>query len=159
MTMAKKNGKAAVGVGDAAPDFRLPGTGGREYSLSDYRGRVVVLVFYPGDDTPVCTRQLVCYSNELAQFADLDAQVLAVSTQDVASHEAFATKHRLAMPLLADVDKDVHRRYGVLGVLDMPRRSVFVIDGAGVVRYAHRAVVGVTFRPVDELTAAVRAAR
>jgi peroxiredoxin Q/BCP len=157
--MAKKNGKGAVNVGDVAPDFRLPGTGGREYALSDYRGRVVVLVFYPGDDTPVCTRQLVCYSNELAQFAELDAQVLAVSTQDVASHEAFAAKHRLTMPLLADVDKNIHRSYGVLGVLDLPRRSVFVIDAGGVVRYAHRAVVGVTFRPVDELTAAVRAAR
>ena len=157
--MAKKNGKGTVNVGDTAPDFRLPGTGGREYALSDYRGRVVVLVFYPGDDTPVCTRQLVCYSNELAQFAELDAQVLAVSTQDVASHEAFAAKHRLTMPLLADVDKSVHRNYGVLGMLDMPRRSVFVIDAGGVVRYAHRAVVGVTFRPVDELTAAVRAAR
>ena len=157
--MAKKNGKGAVNVGDVAPDFRLPGTGGREYALSDYRGRVVVLVLYPGDDTPVCTRQLVCYSNELAQFAELDAQVLAVSTQDVASHEAFAAKHRLTMPLLADVDKNVHRSYGVLGVLDLPRRSVFVIDAGGVVRYAHRAVVGVTFRPVDELTAAVRAAR
>ena len=157
--MAKKNGKGAVNVGDVAPEFRLPGTGGREYALSDYRGRVVVLVFYPGDDTPVCTRQLVCYSNELAQFAELDAQVLAVSTQDVASHEAFAAKHRLTMPLLADVDKNVHRSYGVLGVLDLPRRSVFVIDAGGVVRYAHRAVVGVTFRPVDELTAAVRAAR
>jgi len=157
--MARKNHKDAVSVGDTAPDFRLPGTGGREYALSDYRGRVVVLVFYPGDDTPVCTRQLVCYSNELAQFSELDAQVLAVSTQDVASHEAFAAKHRLTMPLLADVDKSVHRSYGVLGVLDLPRRSVFVIDGSGVVRYAHRAVVGVTFRPVDELTAAVRAAR
>ena len=157
--MAKKNGKGAVSVGDVAPEFRLPGTGGREYALSDHRGRVVVLVFYPGDDTPVCTRQLVCYSNELAQFAELDAQVLAVSTQDVASHEAFAAKHRLTMPLLADVDKNIHRSYGVLGVLDLPRRSVFVIDAGGVVRYAHRAVVGVTFRPVDELTAAVRAAR
>ncbi len=157
--MARKNGKTTVGVGDPAPDFRLPGTGSREYALSDYRGRVVVLVFYPGDDTPVCTRQLVCYSNDLAQFAELDAQVLAVSTQDVASHEAFAAKHRLTMPLLADVDKNVHRDYGVLGVLDLPRRSVFVIDATGIVRYAHRAVVGVTYRPVDELTAAVRAAR
>lgn len=157
--MAGRNGKGAVNVGDAAPDFRLPGTGGREFSLSEYRGRVVVLVFYPGDDTSVCTRQLVCYNNELAQFAELDAQVLALSTQDVASHEAFAAKHQLAMPLLADVDKDVHRRYGVLGVLDLPRRSVFVIDADGVVRYVHRAVVGVTYRPVDELTAAVRAAR
>jgi peroxiredoxin Q/BCP len=157
--MARKNGKGAVGVGDTAPDFRLPGTGGRHWSLSELRGRVVVLVFYPGDDTPVCTRQLVCYNNELAQFAELDAQVLAVSAQDVASHEAFAAKHRLTMPLLADVDKAVHRSYGVLGVLDLPRRSVFVIDPAGIVRYAHRAVVGVTYRPVDELTAAVRAAR
>ena len=149
----------SISVGDTAPDFTLPATGGRSISLSDFRGQPVVIVFYPGDDTPVCTKQLCSYNNELAQFAELDAQVLAVSTQDVASHEAFAAKHRLTMPLLADVDKNVHRGYGVLGVLDLPRRSVFVIDAGGVVRYAHRAVVGVTFRPVDELTAAVRAAR
>ena len=153
--MAKKNGKGAVNVGDVAPDFRLPGTGGREYALSDYRGRVVVLVFYPGDDTPVCTKQLNCYNNDLAQFVDVGAQVIAVSAQDVASHERFAAKHGFGFPLLSDTDKAVAGQYGTLGPLGFPRRSVFVIDGQGVIRYAHRAIAGLTFRPVDELLRAI----
>ncbi|MFZ9622070.1 MAG: peroxiredoxin [Ilumatobacteraceae bacterium] len=148
-----------INVGDAAPDFTLPGTGARNYSLSQYRGSPVVLVFYPGDNTPVCTKQLCSYNDELSQFAGLSAQVLGISAQDVASHEAFAAKHGFRFPLLADVDKAVHRAYGVLGLMDLPRRSVFVVDGAGVVRYAHRAVVGVTYRPVGELVDAITAIR
>lgn len=148
-----------INVGDAAPDFALPGTGARNYSLSQYRGSPVVLVFYPGDNTPVCTKQLCSYNDELSQFAGLSAQVLGISAQDVASHEAFAAKHGFRFPLLADVDKAVHRAYGVLGLMDLPRRSVFVVDGAGVVRYAHRAVVGVTYRPVGELVDAITAIR
>jgi len=147
----------AVAVGDQAPEFTLPGTGATSYSLSNYRGSPVVLVFYPGDNTPVCTRQLCAYNNELAQFAGLSAQVLGISAQDVASHEAFSAKHGFAFPLLSDVDKSVHRAYGVLGLMDMPRRSVFVLDGAGVIRYAHRAVLGVTYRPVRELVDAIAA--
>jgi peroxiredoxin Q/BCP len=148
----------SLGVGDPAPDFTLPGTGGRTYTLSEFRGRVVVLVFYPGDDTPVCTRQLNSYNDDLAQFERVDAQVLAISAQDVASHERFGAKHGFKFPLLADTDKAVHRAYDVLGPLGFPRRSVFVIDRAGVVRYAHRAVAGLTFRSVDELVEAARAA-
>lgn len=149
----------SVGIGDAAPDFTLPGTGGRSYSLSQFRGAPVVLVFYPGDNTPVCTKQLCSYNDELSQFVDVSAQVLGISAQDVASHEKFSAKHGFQFPLLADTDKAVHRLYGVLGVMDMPRRSVFVIDASGIVRYVHRAFVGVTFRPVGELVEAVNAAR
>lgn len=148
-----------VDIGDVAPEFTLPGTGARNYSLSQFRGSPVVLVFYPGDNTPVCTKQLCTYNDELSQFAGLSAQVLGISAQDVASHEKFAAKHGFQFPLLADVDKAVHRAYGVLGLMEMPRRSVFVVDGAGVIRYAHRAVVGVTFRPVGELVNAITAIR
>lgn len=148
----------SVAVGDKAPDFSLPGTGGRSYSLSQYAGQTVVLVFYPGDDTPVCTKQLNCYNNELAQFTDVGAQVLAVSAQDMASHERFATKHGFQFPLLSDTDKAVAGLYGTLGPLGFPRRSVFVIDAQGIVRYAHRAIAGLTFRPVEELVGAIRAA-
>ncbi|MEY4159011.1 MAG: hypothetical protein RL743_1506 [Actinomycetota bacterium] len=148
----------SVSVGDKAPDFTLPGTGDRSYSLSQYAGQTVVLVFYPGDDTPVCTKQLNCYNNELAQFTDVGAQVLAVSAQDVASHDRFATKHGFQFPLLSDTDKAVAALYGTLGPLGFPRRSVFVIDAAGVVRYVHRAIAGLTFRPVEELVGAIRAA-
>jgi thioredoxin-dependent peroxiredoxin len=146
----------SVGVGDRAPEFTLPGTGGRSYSLADYAGRTVVVVFYPGDETPVCTKQLVCYNNELAQFTDVGAQVLAISAQDLASHEKFAAKHGFDFPLLSDTDKAVAGTYGTLGPLGFPRRSVFVVDPAGIIRYAHRAIAGLTFRPVDELVAAVR---
>ncbi len=125
-------------VGDKAPEFTLPGTGGRTYSLADYRGTPVVLVFYPGDDTPVCTTQLSAYSNDISQFEDVGAQVLAVSPQDVDSHEKFSCKQGgFKFPLLADGDKEVGRAYGIVGPLGFYRRSVFVVDGEGVVRYAY----------------------
>jgi peroxiredoxin Q/BCP len=149
----------SIAVGDRAPDFTLPGTGQREYSLSDYAGSPVVLVFYPGDDTPVCTRQLNTYNDDLAQFEQVGAQVLAISPQDLASHERFAAKHGFGFPLLADTDKAVAGRYGTLGPLGFPRRSVFVVDAEGIVRYAHRAIAGLTFRPVEELLEAVTSAR
>lgn len=145
-------------VGEPAPDFTLPGTGGRDYTLSDYRGRPVVLVFYPGDDTPVCTKQLNSYNDDLGAFDEVGAQVLAISPQDVASHERFATKYGFRFPLLADVGKVVAAAYGTLGPMGFPRRSVFVIDREGVLRWSHRSIAGLSFRPVDEITTAVRAA-
>lgn len=146
-------------VGETAPEFTLPGTGGREYSLSSYRGQPVVLVFYPGDDSPVCTKQLNSYNNELSAFDNVGAQVLAVSAQDMNSHDDFATKYGFKFPLLADTDKAVANLYGTVGPLGFPRRSVFVIDAQGIVRYAHKAIAGLTFRPVEELVAAIEAAR
>lgn len=149
----------AIAVGDQAPDFTLPGTQQKSYSLSSYKGQPVVLVFYPGDDTPVCTKQLNSYNNELSAFSEVGAQVLAISAQDVASHDEFSDKHGFGFPLLADVEKTVAALYGTVGPLGFPRRSVFVIDAAGVIRYVHRAIAGLTFRPVEELVAAVEAAR
>ena len=140
-------------VGERAPDFTLPGTDDQEYSLAQYRGRPVVLVFYPGDDTPVCTKQLNSYNDDIDQFAELDAQVLGISAQDVASHEEFSDKYGFSFPLLADVDKKVAGLYGTLGPIGFPRRSVFIVDGEGIIRYAHRAIAGLTFRPVSELIA------
>lgn len=141
----------SISVGDKAPAFTLPSTGGASVSLSDFAGRPVVLVFYPGDDTPVCTKQLNSYNDDLAQFEALDAQVLGISAQSVDSHEKFAGKHGFKFPLLADTDKAVAGAYGTLGPIGFPRRSVFIIDADGVVRYAHRAIAGLTFRPVSEL--------
>jgi peroxiredoxin Q/BCP len=146
-------------VGDVAPDFTLPGTGGRSYSLSEYRGQPVVLVFYPGDNTPVCTKQLTSYTTDIGQFDGVGAQVLGISPQSVESHEGFAAKHGFKFPLLADTDKRVAGLYGTLGPLGYPRRSVFVVDAEGMVRYAHRAIAGLTFRSTDELVRAVEAAR
>ncbi|MFZ9629466.1 MAG: peroxiredoxin [Ilumatobacteraceae bacterium] len=145
----------SVGIGDRAPSFTLPADGGRRFSLDEFAGRPVVLVFYPGDDTAVCTRQLVSYNDELAQFEGLEAQVLGISAQDVASHDRFRDKHGFRFPLLADTDKAVAAAYGVLGPLGFPRRSVFIVDRDGIIRYAHRAIAGVTYRPVAELVQAL----
>lgn len=145
-------------VGDTAPDFTLPGTGDRDYSLREYAGRPVVLVFYPGDSTPVCTIQLNAYNHDLAEFEGLGAQLLAVSPQGVESHEKFSCKQGgFGFPLLADTAKVVGKAYGILGPLGFYKRSVFVIDGEGIVRYAHRSPHGVTFRKTPELLKAIQA--
>ena len=149
----------AVSIGDIAPDFTLPATGGTTVSLSSFRGQPVVLVFYPGDDTPVCTKQLNSYNNELSAVEGVGAQVLALSAQDVSSHDQFSSKHGFGFPLLADTDKAVAALYGTVGPLGFPRRSVFVINAEGVITYAHRAIAGITYRPVSELVAAVEASR
>lgn len=153
-----------VRIGDAAPDFAVEGTDGtpegrRVYRLSDFRGMPVVLVFYPADDSVVCTRQLVSYTKEFPSFESVDAVVLALSPQGVDRHEAFAqSQGGFAFPLLADVDKAVGAAYGVVGPLGFYKRSAFVVDAGGTVRYAHRSMTGLTFRPTEELVAAVREA-
>jgi thioredoxin-dependent peroxiredoxin len=144
-----------VDVGDLAPDFTLPGTSNKSYSLSQFRGQTVVLVFYPGDDTLVCTKQLCAYNNELSQFSNVNAQILAISAQDIASHEAFSAKQGYKFPLLSDTEKTVASLYSVVGLFGLPKRSVFVVDANGVIKYAHRSVLGVTYRPVSELIEAV----
>jgi peroxiredoxin len=146
-------------VGDVAPDFTLPGTGGREYSLAAYRGKPVLLVFYPGDNTPVCTTQLNQYSDDFEQFEGLGAQVLALSPQSVESHENFSCQQGgFKFPLLADTDKSVGDLYGVVGPLGFYRRSVFVIDGDGRIRYGHRSAHGLTYKKTDELLAVLKTA-
>ena len=141
----------SLSLGDAAPAFTLPSTGGGQVSLGQYLGQPLVIVFYPGDDTPVCTKQLNSYNDDLSQFEALNAQVVAISAQSVESHEKFSDKHGFKFPLLADTDKVVAAAYGTLGPLGFPRRSVFIVDASGTVRYSHRAIAGLTFRPVGEL--------
>lgn len=149
-------------MGDQAPPFTLPaieGTDRREISLADYTGQPVVVVFYPGDDTPVCTRQLRSYTANIGDFTDVGAQVLAISPQSVDSHERFADgQGGFAFPLLADADKAVGTAYGILGPLGFYRRSVFVVDGTGRIAWRHRAVAGLTYRSTDELVKAVKEA-
>ena len=153
----------AVTAGDLAPPFTLPGIQDgkrREYALGDLAGRPVVLVFYPGDNTPVCTRQLNAYSADIDQFLALDAQVLAISPDDLDSHEGFADHQGgLAFPLLADADRDVARTYGVLGPVGFYRRCVFVVDPSGRLAYVHRGFAGTTFRRTPELVEAIRSAQ
>lgn len=143
-----------IEVGQSAPDFTLPGVCDgerRDYTLSEYRGRKVVLAFYPGDNTPGCTRQMCSYRDDLAKFNDTGAVLLGISPQDVDSHEQWAEKKGFTFPLLADVDKKVIEEYGVGAPLIGVRRSVFVVDPEGVVRFEDRKLIGATFVPADKL--------
>ena len=109
----------------------------------------MLLVFYPADNSPVCTQQLRSYSEDLNEFEKLGAAVLCLSPQDVASHEAFAAAQALRLPLLSDEDKAVGRAYGILGPLGFYRRSVFVVDRDGVIRFARRSLSNLTYLPTS----------
>jgi thioredoxin-dependent peroxiredoxin len=145
---------AKLNAGDPAPDFELPGTGERTYRLSDYRGRKLILAFYPGDFTAVCTKQFCSYRDQGDRLEGLGAEVLGISPQSVGSHERFVEEKRLNVPLLADEDKQVARAYGVLAG-PMVRRAIFVIDEEGVVRHRKVTLAGLSFESVDDLERAV----
>ena len=125
-------------VSDLAPDFTLPRDGGGDVSLSDLRGSVVVLFFYPRDDTPGCTKESIGFSQDLQSFADVGAQVFGISKDTVAKHDKFVAKHSLTTPLLSDADGTMCQDYGVWVEKNMYgrksmgiERSTFVIDGEG----------------------------
>lgn len=153
-------------IGTAAPDFTLPsvsvaaGIARRgDQRLSAERGHPVVLAFYPGDDTPVCTKQLCSYTSELTQFTDLDAVVWGISPQNLGSHEEFARRNALGFPLLADTDKEVINAYGV-GVIGIGvRRSVFVVDASGIVRWRFIGLLGLRYPDATTIANEVLAAR
>ena len=147
---------AKINVGERAPDFELPGTGDRTYRLADYRGRKVILAFYPGDFTAVCTKQFCSYRDQSDKLDGLGADVLGISPQSVDSHERFVEEKRLNVPLLADEDKQVARAYGVLAG-PMVRRAIFVVDEEGIVRHRKVTLAGLTFESVDDLQSAVAA--
>jgi thioredoxin-dependent peroxiredoxin len=137
-------------VGEQAPDFELPGTDG-PFRLSDHRGERVVLLFYPGDNTMVCTKQFCSYRDRAEDFAALNATVVGISSQDLATHEDFIAKHSLNVPLLADVDKAVAKSYSAFSARLGTKRAVIVIDEAGIVRHRHDHVLGLDYQSVDEL--------
>jgi peroxiredoxin Q/BCP len=143
-------------VGEQAPDFELPGTGG-SFRLSEHRGERVVLLFYPGDNTLVCTKQFCSYRDRAEDFAALDATVVGISSQDLASHEGFAAKHALNVPLLADVDKKVAKAYGAFSPRLGVKRAVIVIDEQGVVSHRHDHLLGLDYQSVDDLKQALQA--
>src|SRR3954468_17002451 len=136
--------------GDPAPDFELESTTG-PFRLSEQRGRTLVLLFYPGDNTPVCTRQFCSYRDRSDDFADLDATIVGISDQDLDSHAAFVAKHGLNVPLLSDADGRVAKLYGAHAPVVGTRRAVVVVDEQGVVRARHDHRLGLDFQTVDEL--------
>jgi peroxiredoxin Q/BCP len=147
-----------------APDFTLPGitvTGSQVsdslYTLSQQRGQPLVLAFYPGDNTPVCTRQLCSYTSGLEGLTGSGGRVWAISPQGLASHEQFARKFGLAFPLLADEGLTVARQYGIVLAGVGLRRSVFVVDADGVLRWKHITLVGLTYPAADVISAQLAA--
>jgi thioredoxin-dependent peroxiredoxin len=142
-------------IGDPAPDFSLDGPDGR-FTLSEHRGERVVLLFYPGDDTTVCTKQFCSYRDAGDQIAGLDATLVGISTQDVASKVAFAAKHGLTTRLLADPGGVVATAYGVYSKrFKLAKRTVFVIDEDGLVAHRHANFVSLSYDDVDDLRAAL----
>jgi thioredoxin-dependent peroxiredoxin len=128
----------------------------------------VVLLFYPGDETPVCTKQFCSYRDNADEMAELDATIVGISPQDLDSHRSFIDHHGLTVPLLADTDVKVSKAYGVTrpwkaGRHWVPKlgtgssRAAFVIDEEGIVRFRHDDLFDATFLQVDELREALRA--
>jgi peroxiredoxin Q/BCP len=141
-------------VGERAPEFSLPATTGTVALRELIAEGAVLLVFYPGDDTPVCTAQLCDYRDHLATFSELGVRVVAINSQSLESHREFARKHRLPFPLASDPDRAVCRAYGAAGLLGLTKRALVLVDRAGVVRYA-RTDLPIFRRSAEELRDAI----
>src|SRR5688500_6225181 len=137
-------------VGQPAPDFTLRDGASQEWKLSDQRGKVVVLLFYPGDETPICTRQMCSVRDRWEDYSRTGAEVVGISTDSVESHKKFAEHYDLPLRLLSDVQGEVAKLYGAQSLIPgKVARSVFVIDRAGVIRYRDVRPLGL-FRPKDD---------
>ncbi|HWF88719.1 MAG TPA: peroxiredoxin [Pyrinomonadaceae bacterium] len=147
-------------VNTPAPDFTLKDGNGADWRLSDHRGKVVVLLFYPGDETPVCTRQMCSLRDRWHDYLETGAEVVGISSDSIESHKKFAAHHELPLRLLSDSDGAVSRLYGARSLIPgRVARSVFVIDANGIVRHRDVRPIGL-FKPKDDDNiAAIKAAQ
>ena len=147
-------------VGAAAPDFSLNDGHDERWRLLDQRGNVVVLLFYPGDETPICTRQMCSVRDRWEDYASTGAEVVGISTDSVESHQKFAEHHDLPLRLLSDESGAVANLYGARSLIPgKVARSVFVIDANGIIRHRDVRPLGL-FRPKDdEVIKAIREAQ
>jgi peroxiredoxin len=144
--MATSDNSQLAPVGAAAPDFELNSTPDQTVQLTDFRGRPVVLAFYPADWSPVCGDQMALYNEMCPEFDEYHAQLLGISVDGAWCHRAFAEARKLKFPLLADFEPkgEVSRRYGAYRTKDgFSERALFVIDAAGIVRWHYLSPVGV----------------
>lgn len=149
---------AKLKVGDPAPDFTKPWTGEGDFTLFDRRGGWVILAFYPGDETAVCTRQFCSYRDNADSIDALDAEMVGISPQGVDSHSAFISNHDLNLPLIADEELDVADAYGVKFGPTL-RRSIFIIDPEGRVAYKDVKLVGLSFTDTEAIARALDEAK
>jgi len=149
-----------VGVGSKAPDFTLPSQSGEMVRLKEFLGeKVVILYFYPKDDTPGCTKEACAFRNEHEEFEKLDAEVIGISSDSVESHRRFAEKHDLSFTLLSDEGGKVRKLYGVSNTFGIfPGRVTYVIDEAGVVRHVFSSQIGAV-KHVEEALKSLAAIR
>jgi thioredoxin-dependent peroxiredoxin len=149
----------STAVGAQAPDFSLPDQDNNEWRLSAHRGKTVVLLFYPGDETPVCTRQMCSLRDRWPDYVSTGAEIVGISTDSVESHKKFIEHHGLPLRLLSDAGRSVADRYGARSLIPgKVTRSVFVIDAEGIISHRDVRPVGL-FRPKDdEVIAAIRRA-
>ena len=147
-------------VNSPAPDFTLKDANGDDWRLADHRGKVVVLLFYPGDETPICTRQMCSVRDRWDDYVATGAEVVGISSDSIESHRKFAEHHNLPLRLLSDSEGVAANLYGAHSLIPgKVARSVFVIDAQGIVRHSDVRPLGL-FKPKDDATiAAIRAAQ
>ena len=141
-----KREDAVLGPGKLAPNFSLNSTPDQKVSLNDFRGQPVILAFYPADWSPVCTDQLSLYAMVMPEFKKFNAELLAISVDNIWSHLAFAKDRKLNFPVLADFEPkgSVSRKYGAFKEkIGESARALFVIDGKGVIRWSHLSPDGI----------------
>lgn len=139
-----------MNINEPAPDFSLPDGNGERWRLSDHRGKVVVLLFYPGDETPVCTKQMCSLRDRWEDYIATGAEVVGISSDSVESHRKFAEHHDLPLRLLSDSEGTAANLYGARSwIPGRVARSVFVIDPRGILRYTDIRRVGL-IRPKDD---------
>jgi peroxiredoxin Q/BCP len=145
-------GEPGVKVGERAPDFTLPDATGKDVSLAAFRGRPVVLYFYPKDDTPGCTKEACSFRDQYEDFREVGAEVVGVSSDSSEAHKKFASRYKLPFTLLADRGGQVRKLYGVPATLGLlPGRVTFVIDAGGVVRHVFNSQLDATRHVAEAL--------
>ena len=138
-----------MNIGDTAPDFTLKDGSGEDWKLSDHKGKTVVLMFYPGDDTPVCTKEMCSVRDHWSEYEATGAEVVGISTDSVESHGRFSSKYDLPLRLLSDPDGEVRDLFGANSILPgRTGRAEFVIDPQGRLAYKKVRPIGL-FRPSD----------
>lgn len=142
-------------AGDRAPDFTLCSTQGTITLSERLEKGPVLLVFYPGDDTPVCTRQLCNYRDNLEVFADLGIQVIAINPQSEDSHRRFAEKHRLPFPIVADPGGKVCKQYGAVNFLGVTRRALVLVGRDATVKWS-RSDLPIFHQSASDIRAALK---
>jgi peroxiredoxin len=132
----------ALNIGDKAPGFKLFNSDKQEVSLEDFKGKPVVLLFFPQSFTGVCTAEMCSVRDDIAYYQHLDAQVLGISVDSIFTLAKFKADQQLSVPLLSDFNKEACRAYDacyelwIHGMKGVAKRAAFVIDGEGIIRYA-----------------------